>query len=99
MPYTPREDTANRNRRPISISTNTPVSEKGITHQPSRLKSSVKTGAKTKLKVLALVGITVSLSNSFNPSAKGCNKPQKPTTLGPFRCCIAAITFLSAKVR
>ena len=34
----------------------------------------------------------------FNASAKGCKKPQKPTTLGPLRRCIAAKTFLSNKV-
>jgi hypothetical protein len=59
--------------------TKKPVTEKGITDQPKRLNIRVKTGAKTKLKVLAFVGITVSLSRSFKPSARGCNKPQKPT--------------------
>jgi len=47
------------------------VNEKGIIDQPQRLKSNVKIGAKTKLKVFALVGITVSLSKSFKPSAIG----------------------------
>lgn len=73
--------------------------EKGITHQPNKLKNSVKIGAKTKLKVLAFVGITVSFNKSLRPSAKGCNKPQKPTTFGPDRICIAPIIFLSANVR
>ena len=59
----------------------------------------MRTGAKTKLNVFALVGITVSFSKSFKPSANGCNRPKKPTTLGPLRCCIAPMIFLSASVR
>ena len=51
--------------------------------QPSKLKKKVKMGAKIKLKVLALVGITDSFINNFKPSANGCNKPKKPTVFGP----------------
>ena len=40
-------------------------------------------GAKIKITLLALLGIIVSLINSFKPSAKGCNTPKIPTTLGP----------------
>jgi hypothetical protein len=76
-----------------------PVAENGITDQPSKLIKSVKMGAKTKLKVFAFVGITVSFNNSFKPSARGCNKPQKPTKFGPVLCCIAPIIFRSASVR
>ena len=81
------------------MSTNQPVKEKGMTTQPNKLKNRVRTGAITKPNVLAFVGITVSFSNNFNPSAKGCNSPKNPTTLGPVLCCIAAITLRSAKVK
>lgn len=67
--------------------------------QPNKLKNKVKTGAKIKLKVLAFVGITVSLIKSFKPSARGCKRPKKPITFGPLRCCIDPIIFLSASVR
>ena len=62
--------------------------ENGRIDQPNKLKKNVKIGAKIKLKVFELVGITDSLSNNFKPSANGCNKPKKPTTLGPNRCCM-----------
>jgi len=58
---------------------------KGITNQPTRLKVMISTGATKKTKALALVGTTISLHNSFNPSAKGCRSPKIPTTLGPRR--------------
>ena len=77
---------ANRNRRPKSKSTNQLVNENGIKDQPKRLKNSVKIGATRKLKVFELVGITVSLSRSLRPSARGCNKPNNPTLLGPSLC-------------
>jgi len=63
------------------------------------LKKRVKIGEITKAKVFALVGITVSFINNFKPSAKGCNRPQKPTKVGPCRCWIKPITFLSANVK
>jgi hypothetical protein len=43
--------------------------------------------------------MTVSFISNFAPSAKGCKRPKIPTTLGPFRRCIDAITFRSNKVR
>ena len=42
-------------------------------------------GAAKKITAFARVGINNSLNISLAPSAKGCNKPQKPTTLGPLR--------------
>jgi hypothetical protein len=56
-------------------------------------------GAAINKVKLALLGQTVSLSNNFNPSAKGCNNPKIPTTLGPRRLCMEAITFLSYRVK
>jgi len=72
---------------------------KGIMDQFNKLIKNVKIGANIKLKVLEFVGITASLINSFNPSAAGCNKPKKPTELGPNRCCIAPMILRSANVK
>jgi len=58
---------------------------KGITNQPTRLKVIISTGATKKTRALALVGTTISLHKSFNPSAKGCKSPKIPTTFGPRR--------------
>jgi hypothetical protein len=49
------------------------------------LKIKTIIGATKKIVALARVGINNSLNISFAPSAKGCNKPQNPTTFGPFR--------------
>jgi hypothetical protein len=62
--------------------------ENGMIDQPTKLRKKVKMGAKIKLKVLELDGITDSFNSNFKPSAAGCNKPKKPTELGPNRCCI-----------
>jgi hypothetical protein len=51
IPYTPREETANKNNSPTLILTKKPLNEKGITDQPNKLKNNVKIGAKTKLNV------------------------------------------------
>jgi len=48
---------------------------------------------------LALFGIIISLTTNFKASANGCKKPQIPTTFGPFRLWIEAITFLSIRVK
>ena len=61
------------------------VSPEGIRLQEIILKIKTITGATKKIVVLARVGISSSLNKSLAPSAKGCNNPQKPTTLGPFR--------------
>ena len=57
------------------------------------------TGASRYIILLACVGRIVSLANNFIPSAKGCNNPKTPTTLGPFLICIEPKTFLSANVK
>jgi hypothetical protein len=49
------------------------------------LKIKTITGAIKKIVAFARVGINNSLKISLAPSAKGCSKPQNPTTLGPFR--------------
>ena len=56
-------------------------------------------GATKKTIILELLGRMVSFTNSFSPSAKGCSKPKKPITFGPFLLCIIPIIFLSAIVK
>jgi hypothetical protein len=75
------------------------VKPEGIMLHETILKINTITGAIRKIVALARVGIRSSLNISLAPSAKGCNKPQKPTTFGPFRRWIAAITFRSAIVK
>lgn len=81
------------------ISTNTNPDWKGITAQAAKAKVKDKTGEKIKIHILAAYGITVSLARSFKASANGCNNPNTPTTLGPRRRCIVAMTFLSKSVK
>lgn len=56
-------------------------------------------GAATKVAKLALLGKTVSFKSNFEPSARGCDNPRNPTTFGPLRLCIEAMTFRSKRVR
>ena len=56
-------------------------------------------GAIKKTIILELLGRMVSFTNSFSPSAKGCSKPKKPITFGPFLLCMIPIIFLSAIVK
>jgi hypothetical protein len=58
---------------------------KGITTHPIKLKNKVRLEPKINKNLLALFGIIISLMINFNPSAKGCKKPQIPVTLGPTR--------------
>lgn len=67
----------------------------GITAHATRLSVKVTIGAKMKTTRLAPLGITVSLSNSLSPSAKGCSSPNRPTTFGPLRNCEKAKTLRS----
>ena len=61
------------------------VKPEGIILQEIILKIKTIMGATKKIIALARVGIKTSLNVSLAPSASGCNKPQKPTTFGPFR--------------
>ena len=72
---------------------------KGTQDQEIRLKRKVTTGAIKKRTRLAELGSTGSLSKSLSPSQRGCKSPIKPTTLGPLRRCIEAMSFLSPRVR
>lgn len=84
---------------PIFESTRITSSEKGIKAQEIKLKENVTKGASTKTNVFEVDGNTVSFTNNFNASAKGCINPKTPTTLGPRRRCIAPIIFRSNNVK
>ena len=81
------------------MSAATSLYEKGITAQLIKLSMKDNKGAKRKMIRLELLGKVVSFTNSFKPSARACNNPIKPTTLGPLLRCIAPIIFLSATVK
>ena len=59
----------------------------------------VSIGAITNRTRFAPVGMICSFMNIFSASAKACSMPQKPTTFGPLRSCIAPRTLRSATVR
>ncbi len=71
----------------------------GITAQATSARMKVIIGAITNTARFAPDGMIVSFRNSFSPSAIGCSSPNGPTTFGPLRRCIAAITLRSASVR
>jgi hypothetical protein len=62
-------------------------------------QANVIIGANKNNNVLAKLGSNVSFTISLKPSAKGCNNPRKPTTLGPLRCCIDAMILRSNNVK
>ena len=98
IPYTPKEEIANKYKTPTFKSAYTTPSFNGIIDHEISASKKVKTGAITKMFKFALEGNIVSLTKSFKPSAKGWSKPNRPTTFGPLRRCIEAITLRSAKV-
>ena len=84
---------------PTLISAITKSSEKGITDHAIMDKINVSIGAIIKTTLLEPDGSIVSLESNFKASAHGCNKPNRPTTFGPFLSCINPIILLSASVR
>jgi len=62
----------------------TKVSLIGITAQAIKASVIVIIGANTNIGLLALAGIIISLKIYFKASARVCNKPNGPTTFGPF---------------
>jgi len=72
---------------------------KGTTARATKLSIDVTTGAILERDKLALLGEIGSFIANFKPSAKGCNNPNDPTTLGPFRRCTRAITLRSANTK
>ncbi len=73
---------------PTLMSARTQPSSNGITAHATSASTKVIIGEIRKTIGFAPDGITVSLRNSLIPSAKGCNRPSGPTTLGPLRSCI-----------
>lgn len=71
----------------------------GIVLQFNKLKSKTNMGENKNNILLAEAGTIVSFTISFKPSAKGCNKPNTPTTLGPFLRWMPAITLRSNNVK
>lgn len=63
-----------------------------------KLDVEVIIGAAINIARFALLGKTVSFDDDFEPSAEGCDGPGNPTTLGPLRRCIEAITLRSKRV-
>ncbi len=80
---------------PTLMSAMTQPSSKGTTDQAISAVMKVIMGAMRNSTVLALDGTIVSLSSSFSPSARGCSRPNGPTTLGPRRSWMEAQTLRS----
>lgn len=75
------------------------MSVNGINTQINKPIIRAKQGETKNRTQFALTGTTISFKNNFNPSAKACNNPQNPVTLGPLRRCIDANNFRSAIVK
>jgi len=75
IPYTPKELTARIYNRPIGTSAKTIPYEIGITDHPIKETTNVRIGASINKNLLALLGMIVSFSKSFNPSLNGLSKP------------------------
>src|SRR6201996_9458812 len=71
----------------------------GITAQTAMAKVTLITGASRNTNLSALAGMVISLNTNFRRSAKDCNRPNGPTTLGPLRHCTAAQTLRSNSSR
>jgi hypothetical protein len=78
------------------MSARTTPGAKGTTAQTINATVKLTIGATRNSPLLALVGMMVSLRNTFSPSAKLCSSPHGPTTLGPRRSAIAAQILRSA---
>ena len=68
----------------------------GMTAQAIIASENVSIGAIRNSSGLLPDGMIVSFISIFSASAKGCHRPNGPTTLGPLRNCIAASTLRSA---
>ena len=78
----------------LMLATAQPLST-GITAQAVTARPKVIIGARVNSSRSAPVGKIVSLKTIFSASAKGCHRPNGPTTLGPLRSWIAPITLRS----
>ena len=79
----------------IFILANTWFSLNGMTAQAIKANVIVIIGARIKITLFELAGIIISLNIYFNASAKDCNNPKGPTTLGPCLYWTNAQTLLS----
>lgn len=84
--YTARLDMASRKRRPKFRSVREKGRGRGIQMVIARRRASM--GVMIKRNGEEVDGRIGSLVNSFSPSATGCNSPNGPTMLGPFRDCM-----------
>jgi len=75
IPYTPKDENANKNKIPKFKSETTILKSKGINDQHSILIKNVKIGENIKIYKLEAPGINVSLDSNFTASAIACNKP------------------------
>jgi hypothetical protein len=96
--YTLIDDIPNIYIKPTFMSANTPPDVYGITPQLINANMNPIIGPPTNIILFECVGIIVSFTNNFTPSANGCNNPYQPTTFGPFLKCIDPNTFLSNNV-
>ena len=87
---------ANRYSRPTLMSAAARPSPTGTTAQAIMASEKVSIGASRNSTRLAPAGMTVSFIIILMASAKGCSRPNGPTTLGPRRSWIAASTLRSA---
>jgi hypothetical protein len=99
MEYTFKDDIDNMNKTPRFKFDITRPLPKGITDQINKPNKNKRKGEKTNRNFTEGATKIISFIKSFNPSAKGCRSPKKPTTLGPFLLCIVPITFLSTNVK
>jgi hypothetical protein len=68
----------------------------GITAHAASAKVDMTRGARRKMPLFALAGMTGSLRTNLRRSANDCSRPQGPTTFGPRRSCTAAQILRSA---
>src|SRR5205823_5544150 len=94
MPYTPSDEIARMNRKPIGIGASamsmgpqgeSHVAPYGITDQTSSAGMNDMTGARMKSGRYAEAGYVSSFMMFFTPSATDCNRPCGPTRFGPRR--------------
>jgi hypothetical protein len=92
------DETARKNRTPVSRSATPMPGANGIVAKISRHGIRKTTGARLNTGRSAESGVTSSFSSSFTPSAMGCSSPRGPTRYGPIRDCSRAANFRSSSV-
>ena len=72
---------------------------RGMTAQAPKARVKLIRGARRKTILSAPAGMTISLRMNFMRSAKDCQRPNGPTTLGPLRICTPAQILRSASMK